>query len=213
MDTDGRIQRAGLLYQRAIFNGDQNALTDADRELDAVEADLALARGRVLHGRFLEERRENPHELPLFERAADLYRTLGDKRGEGEALFWIACFHQLVRGDDATAGPLFERADEIATQAADDDTRSEVLRHQGIAAHKAGHLDKARDHLEESTRLRRESGHLPGVAANQVGLIYIAIAQGRHEDARTLADEARTIAHTTDSTRLLHQIEEATTNL
>jgi hypothetical protein len=95
MSTDERIERARLLYERSIFDGDAGALVLADRELDAVEADLALARGRIIHGRFLEQRDEepeqpagDPHELVFFERAAQLYQALGDLRGEAESLFW-----------------------------------------------------------------------------------------------------------------------------
>ena len=53
---DGRIERSRQLYERALFESDAGALTAAERELDGVEADLALARGRVIHGRFLEQR-------------------------------------------------------------------------------------------------------------------------------------------------------------
>ena len=78
--TDDRIEKAGLLYESAVFGGDAEALAIAERGLDAVEADLALARGRILHARFLEGRNEDPDELPLFRRAARLYRALGDAR-------------------------------------------------------------------------------------------------------------------------------------
>src|SRR6266550_692989 len=53
MDDDSRLVRANALYERAVFGGDAEALPAADRELDGVEADLSLARGRVLHARFL----------------------------------------------------------------------------------------------------------------------------------------------------------------
>jgi hypothetical protein len=56
---DERVERSSLLYERALFDGDTGALAAADRELDAVEADLALARGRVIHGRFLQQREED----------------------------------------------------------------------------------------------------------------------------------------------------------
>src|ERR1022692_4477337 len=73
MCADERIDRSRLLYERALFDGDGSALSVAERELDSVEADLALARGRLIHGRFIEERndseqaREDPRELALFE--------------------------------------------------------------------------------------------------------------------------------------------------
>src|SRR6201989_2329594 len=98
MSAEDRIERARLLYERAVYGGDASALETADRELDAVEADLALGRGRVIHTRFLaqldeelERLTEDPRELTLFERAMELYRELGDVRGESESLFWIGC--------------------------------------------------------------------------------------------------------------------------
>jgi hypothetical protein len=89
---DERVERSRLLYERALFEGEAGALEAADAELDGVEADLALARGRLLHGRFLRQRasdpeqaREDPRELELFERAAELYRARGLLRQIEEA--------------------------------------------------------------------------------------------------------------------------------
>jgi hypothetical protein len=48
---DERIENAMRLYERAVFEGDAAALAEAGRDLDGVEADLALARGRLLHVR------------------------------------------------------------------------------------------------------------------------------------------------------------------
>ncbi len=217
---DERIRQAGRLYERAVFSGDAGPLAEADRELDAAEADLAVARGRLMHTRSLLSRdqdpgtaRAAPGELPLFERAAGLYRALGDARGEAEALFWVGCFHQVIQRDNATAVPVLERSLELASQAADMAVMAEALRHLGIAAHAAGQLDLARQHLEESTRLRRESGQLPGAAANMVGLAYIAAGQGRGQDARALLDEAAAIAAASRADRILQQVNEARAEL
>ncbi len=180
MSAEDRIERARLLYERAVYCGDASALATADRELDAVEADLALARGRVIHTRFLaqldeelERLTEDPRELALFERATKLYRELGDVRGEGESLFWVGCFHQVVRQHDDTAVPILEQSYELGSQVGDKRTMSEALRHLGIAEHRAGRLDTARQRLEESVRLRREIGLMPGVAANLVGWLTL----------------------------------------
>lgn len=220
MSAEDRIERARLLYERAVFDGDADALASADSELDGVEADLALARGRIMHTRFLAERDDDPEraaedsrELALFERAAELYRELADARGEGEALFWIGCFHQVVRRDDQTAVPILERSRELADAAGDKRTLSEALRHLGIAEHRAGRLDCARERLEESNRLRREIGQMPGVAANLVGLAYVAAADDRREDARALLAEATAIAKSTDAHRIMRQVEEARAHL
>lgn len=213
---DERVRQAGRLYERAVFSGDAGPLAEADRELDAAEADLAVARGRLMHTRFLLRRDQDPDaageapdELPLFERAAALYRALGDARGEAEALFWVGCFHQVIGRDNAAAVPVLERSLELAAGAGDKAVMAETLRHLGIAAHFGGQLEAARQRLEESTRLRRELGHLPGAAANMVGLAYVAVAQGRGDDARAILDEAAALARAGQASRILEQVREA----
>jgi tetratricopeptide (TPR) repeat protein len=213
---DERVERSRLLYERALHEADRDALAAADRELDAAEADLALARGRVLHGRFLEQRasdpasaREDPRELALFERASRLYQHLGDLRGEAEALFWIGCCHQVVRRDNDTAVPVLDRSLLLAEQAGDQRTMAEALRHLGIADHAAGRLDAARTRLEESAALRHQAGQPVGVAANQVGLAYIAAAQGRRDDALAILGEAAAITTAHGAPGIRRQIDEA----
>ncbi|NUW45859.1 tetratricopeptide repeat protein [Nonomuraea rhodomycinica] len=220
MSAEDRIERARTLYEQAVFSGDASVLTKAERDLDAVEADITLARGRILHARFLSERAglgsspvEDPAELPLFERAIELYRTLGDVRGEAEALFWIGCLHQVIRRDNETAVPELEQSCRLAEQVGDKLTKSEALRHLGVAAHMAGRLDEARERLEESSRLRQEIGALPGVAANMVGLAYIAAAQGRRADALATLDEAHAIAQAHGAHAVVRQIEQARTEI
>jgi len=142
MSAEDRIERSRLCYEQFVFGGDVTALATAERELDAVEADLALARGRVMHGRFLAQSCEDPQELSLFERAAQLHQMLGDVRGLAESLFWVGIFHQVVRHDNDAAVPAFERSHELAAQLGDLRTLSYVLRHLGIAEHAAGRLNK-----------------------------------------------------------------------
>ncbi|MFI6316587.1 hypothetical protein ACIBG8_03665 [Nonomuraea sp. NPDC050556] len=208
---EASIEKAKLSYERAISTGDVSELGAAEEELDRLEADLALARGRILHARFLDDRREDPRELPLFERATHLYRALGDAAGEANSVFWEGCFHQVVRNDPARAIPLLEQSYGLATAAGDRHTEWEVLRHLGIADHAAGRLDSAREHLEASVRLCRELGLPAAVAANQVGLIYIAAAQGRRDDAVALAAEAYATAEGCGAGRIVRQIVEART--
>ena len=73
----------------------------------------------------------------------------------------------------------------------------------------AGDFDDARALLEESTALRRTLGFTAGVAANLVGLIYLAAAQGRSDDARALADEAAELAASAGAVNVSEQIEAA----
>jgi hypothetical protein len=123
---DERVRQAGLLHERAVFTGDAGLLADAARELDAAEADLALARGKLMHAAFLLHRDQDPAgaaadpgELPSLERAAQLYRAAGDVGGEAGGLFWTGCFHQVIRRDNDAAVPLLERSLELASKAGD----------------------------------------------------------------------------------------------
>lgn len=174
-----------------------------------------------MHTRFLLRREHDPAEsgedpdaeLPLFERAAQLYAALGDVRGEGAALFWVGCFHQVIRHDNDTAVPLLERSLALASQAGDKPVMSEALRHLGIAAFRSGRLEAARQRLEESTRLRRETGQLPAAAANMVGLAYVAAAAGRGRDALALLDEADAITRAGQAHRIRQQVSQARAEL
>lgn len=213
MSVEDRIERSRLLYEHFVFDGDATALATAERELDMVEAGLALARGRVMHGRFLAEGDEDPQELSLFERALQLYQMLGDVPGVAESLFWVGIYHQVVRNDNDAAVPVFERSRELAVQVGELRVLSYVLRHLGVAEHAAGRLNEARGWLEESVRLRRQLGFMPGVAANLVGLGYIAAAQGRRDEAVALLDEAGTIAEAHSAPVIARQVEEARTTM
>lgn len=221
MSTDDRLERARLAYERAVFGGDDSGLPGAERDLTATEADTALARGKILHAAFLTERmREesrsgsqapphSPRELELFEHAARLYRTVGDVRGEGEALFWIGTFHQVIRQDHEAAVPVLERSYELADRAGDRLTVSYVLRHLAFADHSAGRLEAARERLTESMQLRRELGFAPGVAANLVGLAHIAAAAGDREEAEELLQRADVIAEACGANSVMRQVKEA----
>ncbi|MFK4084499.1 tetratricopeptide repeat protein [Kribbella sp. NPDC020789] len=207
---DERVRQAGERYERAIFQGETAGLADADRALDAAEAELALARGKLLHARFLNDReQEDPRELELFQRALDQYDVLGDERGRAEALFWIGCFHQVVRDDTEPAQAALEASAELARRTGDQLTLSYALRHLGIAAHRAGDTEAAGQLLGESTQLRRSLGFTEGVAANLVGLVHIAIDQGRPADAEALLTEATTLARTAGATVVLDQLDAA----
>jgi len=213
MSTQDRLEQAGLLYERAVFGGDVSAVPTADRELDAVEADLCLARGRIVHARFLDEHSEDPRELALFEQAAKLYRELGDIGGQAESLFWIGCCYQVVRDDAEAAQPYFEESRELAAQAGDKLTLSYALRHLGFAAQSTGNLDQAQALLQESAELRRQIGFMPGVAANLIALAYLAGEQGRRDDALALLDEAAAIAEASDARGTLRWADDARVHL
>jgi tetratricopeptide (TPR) repeat protein len=207
---DERLTRATELYEQAVFVGNTDALGDADTLLDAVEADLALARGRILHARFLDDRSEDPHELAHFERAVALYHRLGNVPGEAEAYFWVGCYHQVIRGDGAAALPALQRSYALA---ADPVTRSYAIRHLGFHALEQGRLDLARQRFEESLALRREAGYRLGIGAAILALAELATVEEDLDRARDLLDEAATEAREAGAYGTLHWIDEARSQL
>jgi tetratricopeptide (TPR) repeat protein len=218
--VDERLVRAKELTELSTFGGDSSQLEEAERELDAVAADVALARGRILHARFLAQRfagdpdlAADPRELELFEEALRLFEGFGDSRGQGEAQFLIGIFHQVVLDDGDAGLPFFERSVQAASRAGDQMTVSYALRHLGFADLEAGRLDSAWDRFEESTRLRREAGFLPGVAANLVGLAEIAVAKGEREEAARLLDEAIEVGTECGAARMVELAEQAKAEL
>jgi hypothetical protein len=194
--VDERLTEAYRLYEASVFYGETDAGARATPLLDAVEADLNLARGRQLHAECLQKRsEEDPRELPSFERAAELYRELGDERGEAEALFWIATYHQALHQDVVTSIPFLERAEELALRTDDKLLLSYIARHIGFVeqyAHKD--LNAARRRQEQSAALRREAGHLPGVAAALLAQAEVAKDQGDTAEYDRLLDEAEAVA-------------------
>lgn len=211
MPGQGWIGRAGVLFEAAMFGGDASALDRSDDELDAVEAPLSMARGKVLHVRFLNDHEENQQELVLFERAAELYRRLGDASGEADALFWIGCWHQVVKGDGVTGRPYFERSYTLAKSVDDRMTMSYAIRHLGFADKDAGHFDQARERLTESVVLRRDIGFRPGEAAGLVALAYLSAETGDRSAALDHLDEAESIAEECGAKAVLRWVAQART--
>jgi hypothetical protein len=207
--VDELLERADIAYDRAIFGGDAAALPALLDELKRAEAAIALARGRLLHAKFMQEwDRQAPdvaEEHALLTRAAELYRSIGDLRGQAQSVFFVGCYHHVVHGDNTAALPHFELALELATRAGDDLLRSYAIRHLGVVAHASGDLAEARRLLGESTDLRRALGFTAGVAANLVGLAYVAKADGR--DPEALIAEAARLAQESGAHAILRQVE------
>lgn len=211
--TTDPLARADLLNEWALFAGDEEARRRAGDELARAEALLSLGRGRMVHAQYLGERREDPRELELFERALELARSLGDRALEAQALFWVGLVHQVVRGDSAGARRYFQDSYDFAQELGDTLTMSYAARHLGFAELDGDRPEEAWARFEESVALRRADGFLPGVAAGLLTLGEVAAEAGRHEQARELLLEARTLAEQVGAEPFLRRIEEALAEL
>lgn len=184
--TDDRVSRATERYELATFGGDPSELDLADSDLDAAEADLAVARGRIAHARFFVDGVEDPRELASFERAARLYRGVGDVEGEALASFWVGCVHQVVRRDEKSALSPLQHAYETGGNL----TRSYAARHLGFHALETHDLERAGALFEESVQLRKTHGSAAEVAAAQLALAEQRALTGRAEESEQLLGEA-----------------------
>jgi tetratricopeptide (TPR) repeat protein len=211
--TGDPLVRADLLNEWALFAGDEDARRRAGDELARAEALLALGRGRMAHAQYLSERREDPGELELFERALELARSIGDRALEAQALFWVGLVHQVVRGDSPGSLRYFQDSYDFARELGDTLTMSYAARHLGFADLAAGREEEAWARFEESVALRRADGFLPGVAAGLLTLGEVAAEAGRHEQARQLLLEARTFAEQVGAEPFLRRIEGALAEL
>ena len=207
--TSDPLVRADLLNEQALFAGDSDARRRAGDELARAEALTALGRGRLLHVQYLAERREDPRELELFERALELARSLGDRALEAQALFWVGLVHQVVRGNSPASLPHLQGSYDLAQELGDTSTLAYAARHLGFADLEAGRTDDAIARFEESVELRRADGFLPGVAAGLLTLGEVAVEQGRVEEARALLLEARGYAEQVGAEPFLRRIEGA----
>jgi hypothetical protein len=188
------LERAELAYQAAMFAGETEEAAKVLQDLSGSGPEEDLARGKLRHCANIADRRLDPEELASFERAETAFAERGDVRGTGAALFWRGCYHQVLAGDDETARPLFERALPLSQQAGDALMASYSLRHLAISCHMAGDLDAAERLLQESTSLRSTIGFEAGVAANLVGLAFMALDRGDGQQAQIRAREAESAA-------------------
>ena len=211
MSRDAWQLRAARCYEDATYGGRPELVVDGERELDAIEADLALARGKLLHARFLDGREvRDERELPLFERAVELYRELDDRTKLADALFWVGCCHQVVLQDEASALDYFHAAYDLAAELGADLVRAEAVRHLGFTALRTGELDLALTRFAESLRLRRDVQAAPSVvAAAIIPMAVLAEQRGEVRQAEALFAEATRIAEDNRAVGVLGWIEQA----
>jgi tetratricopeptide (TPR) repeat protein len=211
MSRDSWQLRAARRYDDATFGGRPELVVEGEDELDAIEADLALARGKLLHARFLDGRtNRDERELPLFERAVELYRKLDDRAKLADALFWVGCCHQVVLDDEATALDHFHAAYDLAAELGANLVRAESVRHLGFAAIKSGELDLAETRFAESLRLRQDATAAPPLIATAIiPLAVLANKRGERQRADDLFAEAARIAEDNGAVGVLNWIEQA----
>ncbi len=124
----------------------------------------------MVHARHIR-RDINPETMALAERARELHKKLGSRRGEADMCGSLAALHQ-ARGEAHQARSRYEEALELLAGGGDLGVLAVVNTNLGTLHHELGNLDAALKHQEEGLRLclaaggRRLEGGVLGNRAN-----------------------------------------------
>ena len=126
----------------------------------------------------------------LLDEALGLYRELGDRRGQANALWGIGIRHYF-RNENELAAEALEQALVLARDVGDR-TLEAWARHQlGSTRIKLGDLEAARSHLHTGLRLFDAAGDVAGVTLGLDDLASLAVAQDDLPRAARLQGLAR----------------------
>jgi tetratricopeptide (TPR) repeat protein len=120
--------------------------------------------------------------LPLAEEAVEIYRSLGNRRGEAEALDKVGLAHQRAgRSRDSLA--YFTEARTLYGRAEDPHGVADTLTHSGIASWQLGRCREAMDILREALLLYQAAGDRRGEAKTLNNLGRMQLNFGYHRSA------------------------------
>ena len=123
-----------------------------------------------------------------LDETGDIYRQLGDWRGEALVRSNLGLLEHLV-GDQTAAAEESSRALEIARDRGDRRLQGYALTHQAHAMLALGRTDEAAAAYVEAGALRRELGLAHLAVESQAGLARARLAQGRTGPALAAAEE------------------------
>lgn len=119
-------------------------------------------------------------------RALEVFRRLGDRQGEAEALEVLGGVTSDLRGSLRTAEDAYRRVLELYREMGDGMGQARTLSWLGRAQQQAGHLAEARATLEEALRLGRQHHERISEAKTLMGLAIIAHLDGRSDESIAL---------------------------
>jgi DNA-binding SARP family transcriptional activator/tetratricopeptide (TPR) repeat protein len=141
-----------------------------------------IARASLALSAVLQQTGRHEAALPRAEEAAAIYRQLGDRGGEADALDQIGLAHQrTARSREALA--YFREAWILYRAAEDPRGVAAALSHSGIACWHLGRYPEAQAHMREALSLYRGVGDRRGEAKALNNLGWIHLYNGHHRDA------------------------------
>jgi hypothetical protein len=130
--------------------------------------------------------------LQYLERARDIYRRIGDRRGEANALWGLGNYHYF-RGFEDHGVPEFRQALEIFREVGDLTMEAWSLHMLGTGLLRGGVVDEARGHIEHAVRHFHAAGDAAGLTLTLDDLSAVAVADGDLPRAARLRGAARNL--------------------
>jgi DNA-binding SARP family transcriptional activator/tetratricopeptide (TPR) repeat protein len=141
-----------------------------------------IARASLALSAVLQQTGRHETALPRAEEAAAIYRQLGDRGGEADALDQVGLAHQrTARSREALA--YFREAWILYHAIEDQRGVAAALSHSGIACWHLGRYPEARAHMREALSLYRGVRDRRGEAKALNNLGRIHLSDGHHRDA------------------------------
>lgn len=171
----GRIVLEAQARLAALTGNREEAITRLETLIDRypgdVEARLQLGENLIAVGR--------------LNSAIEQLKALVDIDAQHSGA-WLMLGRAAILGGDSqvAAEDYLVRALLIENRLGNDQRRGDILNAMGIARQRLGELTAAREHLEESVRLRTLAGDRRGVAGTRANLAHLALITGDHDQAR-----------------------------
>jgi tetratricopeptide (TPR) repeat protein len=172
----------GFLEVRAYWDDAIAAHTLAVQASRDVVDPARVARASLELSEVLQQTGQHDAALPLAEEAAEIYRSLADRRGEAEAVDQVGLAHQRAgRSRDSLA--YFVEARVLYGGAEDPHGVADTLTHSGIASWQLGRCREAMDILRKALLFYRAAGDRRGEAKTLNNLGRMQLNSGYHRDA------------------------------
>jgi CHAT domain-containing protein/Tfp pilus assembly protein PilF len=150
------------------------------REATAADRLRVSAQDRLIEGQALWANRTADtltKSLPKFEESLSLWRTVGDRRGEAEVLWYLADVQNLLQ-EPATALEILEKLLELQRSLADVRGEAVTLEHIASNYRFLGEYQKALEHQTEALRLARlNKDEELGSFLSEMGWIYFRLGE------------------------------------
>jgi tetratricopeptide (TPR) repeat protein len=190
---DGERAATGMRLARALawFWHQHGHATEGrrwlERAIDLAADDAGAPLAFLAHGLgvLLDTQGEHAKAVELFERALAIWRELGDRDQQANALNSLSITRRRAGELDA-ARSLLEESAAIAREIGSDPRLAIALTSLGQVESAAGNYDRATQLLHEALALDHKQGDLRGEAIDQQSLAEISLRAGRIQEARDL---------------------------